>query len=202
MKILPLILSFPFFLTIENSFAQVVVDPFIVGTLKTENAQPAKNVKITAIINDTIVWATLNRGDGGFVFNIMPKSTYVIKPEKLDGDDKYKGISTFDIARITRHIMGIEPFTSPYQYIAADVDKNGEVDVADILHIRNFLLRKTQNLPSGVWRFVDKKYVFKDIDPFQEAFPETVTISTLRISDSADFMAIKMGDVNNTYTGN
>jgi Dockerin type I domain len=202
MKILPLVLSFPFFLTVENSFAQVVVDSFIGGTLKTENAQPAKNVSITAIVNEKTVMSTLSSANGDFVFNIIPQSTYVIKPEKLDGDDKYKGISTFDIARITRHIMGIEPFTSPYQYIAADVDKNGEVDVADILHLRNFLLRRTQNLPSGVWRFVDKKYVFKDIDPFQEGFPETITISTLRISDSADFMAVKMGDVNNTYTGN
>ena len=39
--------------------------------------------------------------------------------------------------------------------IAADVDRNGEVDLTDLLHVRRFASGITTNLPSGsLWRFV------------------------------------------------
>jgi Dockerin type I domain len=198
MKILPIILLLLIFST-NKLFAQIEF-PFLTGTLKTENGQPANNVKITLHLNDTLERTTLSDANGDFNFGLYPQTSFFVKPEKLDGDDKYKGVTTFDIARISRHILGIEPFTSSYQYIAADVDKNGDVDIADIIHIRNFLLHKTNKLPSGVWRFVDANYVFKNLDPFQENFPETVTITPQQYFVEAKFIAIKMGDVNGTYS--
>ena len=97
--------------------------------------------------------------------------------------------------------MSIDTFTSPYQYLAADVDRNGEVDGADILHLRNFLLRKTNNLPAGVWRFVDKRYVFKNENPLLDNASETIFSTWDRIS-RFDFIAVKIGDVNGTYSSN
>jgi hypothetical protein len=39
--------------------------------------------------------------------------------------------------------------------VAADVDRNGEIDETDLLHIRRFIMGITPNLPSGdgLWRF-------------------------------------------------
>jgi Secretion system C-terminal sorting domain/Dockerin type I domain len=113
------------------------------------------------------------------------------------------GVSTFDIARISRALLDVEPFTSPYQRIAADVDKSGSVDGGDMLFIRNFILRKTTSLPGGVWRFIDKNYIFKNPEnPFGEDFPEVVNIANAKATEAVNFIAIKLGDANDTYTSN
>jgi hypothetical protein len=173
------------------------------GSLKTENAQPAKAVTLTASMAGTIAREVTTDATGDFTFNVNQGSNYVVKAAKLVTDDKYAGVTTFDIARISKHLLDIEPFTSPYQHIAADVDKSGAVDVADVLHVRNFLLRKTTSLPAGVWRFIDKSYQFKNpSNPFAEDFPEAVNISNAKASEAVNFVAVKFADVNATYTSN
>jgi hypothetical protein len=180
-----------------------VPNSIVKGTLKTENAQPAKAVTLTASMAGTIANTTTTDATGDFSFNVRQASNYVVKASKLVSDDKYAGVTTFDIARISKHLLDIEPFTSPYQHIAADVDKSGAVDGADMLHVRNFILRKTTSLPGGVWRFVDKSYSFKNpANPFGEDFPEAVNIASAKASESVNFVATKLGDVNATYTSN
>ena len=150
----------------------------ITGTLSTENSQPAANVTLTATTSGTIANTTTTDASGSFNFQVNQSANYVVKAAKLLTTDKYAGVTTFDIARISKHLLDIETFTSPYQYIAADVDKDGDVDAGDMIHIRNFILRKTANLPGGVWRFVDKSYTFKNpADPFGEDFPEVVSLN-------------------------
>jgi hypothetical protein len=173
------------------------------GTLKTENVQPAKSVTLTASASGTIANTTVTDALGDFSFSVNQNANYVIKATKLVTDDKYVGVTTFDIARIGKALLGIEPFTSPYQHIAADVDKSGAVDGADMLYIRNFVLRKIQALPAGVWRFIDSKYSFiNPANPFGEDFPEAINLANTKSAETANFMAIKIGDANATFTAN
>jgi hypothetical protein len=171
------------------------------GSLKTDKAQAATGVTLSAFLNSNLVGVVKSDSRGDFLFNLRIGVTYLVKPEKFDGDDKYKGITSFDVSRIQRHLLGIDSFTSSYQYLAADVDRNGEVDGADILHLRNFILRKTNNLPAGVWRFVDKRYVFKNENPLLDNVPEAILSSWDKFINP-DFIAIKIGDVNGTYYSN
>jgi Secretion system C-terminal sorting domain len=173
------------------------------GSLKTENVQPAKSVTLTASASGTITNTTVTDASGDFSFGVNLNGSYVIKASKLLTDDKYVGVTTFDIARIGKALLGIEPFKSPYHHIAADVDKSGAVDGADMLHIRNFILRKTPSLPAGVWRFIDSKYVFTNpSNPFGEDFPEAINLANTQAAETANFTAVKIGDVNATFTAN
>jgi hypothetical protein len=110
-------------------------------------------------------------------------------------------VSTYDIALISKHILGIEALNSPYKIIAADVDKSNEVDAADILALRRFILNIDTSLQAGIWRFIDKSYEFSNpTNPLSEDFPEVANVNLLTGAPTANFVAIKVGDVNQSYS--
>ena len=85
---------------------------------------------------------------------------YSVVPS-LDADAD-NGVTTYDIVLITRHILGIEPFTSPYQTIAADANNTQTVTTLDVVDIRKVILQMENGFPNNTsWRFVDVEHVFK-----------------------------------------
>lgn len=135
-------------------------------------------------------------------FDVPLGSDVTAKPVK---DDNYlNGVTTYDKVLIARHIEGIEPFNSPYKLIAADVDRNGLIDSMDILEIEKLILGIYTEFPNNTsWRFVDKSYTFPDPNnPFLQAFPESITVQNIQAVVSADFVGIKIGDVNFTAVAN
>ncbi|MCB9356418.1 MAG: hypothetical protein H6575_17785 [Lewinellaceae bacterium] len=112
------------------------------------------------------------------------------------------GVTTYDLALIQKHILGIKPFDSPYTIIAADANQDGQVTTADIVELRKLILGITQALPNGKsWRFVPTDYVFPDpADPFQPPFPEMIVIPNMAdpVPNTFHFTGVKLGDVNNS----
>ncbi len=135
-------------------------------------------------------------------FQVPLGSTASAAPVK--DDNPLNGVSTYDMVLISRHIQGTELLNSPYKIIAADADRNGVVNANDIIAIRNLILGiDLQFLNNTSWRFVRKDYVFPDpSNPFLEPFPETLEIQNLQMQVSAEFVAIKVGDVNGTAVCN
>jgi hypothetical protein len=173
------------------------------GTLKTETAQPVKNVTISASINGSITAERATDANGSFNMIIPQGKNYVFKANKQLTDDKYVGVSTADIARISSHALNIDKFISPYQSIAADVNRDNVIDIEDMVTMRNFVLRKIQSLPGGVWRFIDKAYIFRNpANPFSEDFPEVINITDAKANEVANFVAVKLGDANRNFTSN
>lgn len=124
---------------------------------------------------------------------------YTLTP--LKDDDPLNGVSTFDLVLINKHVLNLEPFTSPYQYLAADVNNSQSVTTYDILELRKLILGIYNDLPDNTsWRFVDKAYQFPDpTNPWKEVFPESKSVWNFqanRLED--DFVAIKIGDLNHS----
>ena len=100
---------------------------------------------------------------------------------------------------IHRHIIGLEPFTSPYQIIAADANHDGMVTTADTSEMRKLILGIYQEFPNNTsWRFVRADYVFPDpLNPFAPPFPEVATFTNISADvQNVDFIGVKIGDVN------
>jgi hypothetical protein len=188
----------------DNNRACSTPQSIVSGTLKTENNQAAKSVTMTATASGTVSNTATTDTDGAYTLAAGPVGgNFVLKASKSLTDDKYAGVTTFDIARISKHILDIENFTSPYQAIAADVNRDNVIDAIDMVTIRNFILRKTSSLPGGVWRFVDKSYTFRNpANPFGEDFPEVINLASAKSAETANFVAVKLGDVNATFTAN
>jgi Dockerin type I domain/Secretion system C-terminal sorting domain len=169
------------------------------GVLKTETGKIVPYVTMTAYANGSPFSSANTAATGGFSLNnLTVGQKYVVKASR--NDNPLNGVSTFDIALISRHILGIAPFTSPYQIIAADVNRDGEVSAADMLILRRLILRSTKTLPNGEsWRFIPKNYVFQNPEePFSEDFPEIISLSNMPVAAQTDFVAMKVGDVNGT----
>ena len=122
-----------------------------------------------------------------------PEITYTVTPAKDDG--LLCGVTTLDLVMINRHILDVEPFTSDYQLVAADVNKSGTVTGADLIQIRQLILLIIEEFPNNTsWRFADKATgVFGNIQ-----IEESIT--TVPATNS-DFVAVKIGDVNQSCTG-
>ena len=124
-------------------------------------------------------------------------ANFTITPTK-DGDP-LNGVSTLDLIRIHKHILGIEPMASPYGMIAADANNSRSVTTFDVVEFRKLLQGIYTELPnSNAWRFVDANYVFTNPNnPFQGVFPETKQIASVTDSILGNFVfkAIKVGDV-------
>ena len=171
----------------------------ITGAIKTEVGEDVEEVTVKISTNSNFVTSA----NGFFQFPNLSKGTnYSVEPEK----DLYlmNGVSTADLVAINKHILGLAPFNSPYKSIAADVNKDGKVSTADIVELRKLILYINENLPNGnkSWRFVDKNFTFTTSTPLKESFPEIKAINGLNANTNADFIGIKVGDVNNSASPN
>lgn len=167
------------------------------------SVQREKGDTVTAqieLFKDATLFKSLN--ERLFAFdNLVVGGTFTIKPYK--NDNLLAGVTTFDIALITRHILEINPLSSPYKILAADVNNDGEIDAEDVLILRRLILRQTASFPNNTsWRFVPKNYVFKNaMNPLLEIVPNALIFNGLNENIlNADFYAIKIGDVNETAT--
>ncbi len=164
---------------------------------KTDGNIPIQNVKITGISgNSTDELSFGNSATNGFLTaeGLTVGNQYQFKAVKTD--EAYMGVTTFDIALISRHILGLETINSPYGLLAADVNEDGEIDATDIIELRNFVLRRVTDLPRRSWRFVDSSYVIQNrTNPFLEDIPEVISIGNLTPNMQKAFKGIKKGDV-------
>jgi hypothetical protein len=112
------------------------------------------------------------------------------------------GVSISDLTEMNRYLHGKERYLSPYQIIAADLDRNGVVNTADAQILREVILGIREGFPVGNWRFIDNDYAFNNPkNPLAEAFPETKWLPIMpgKKEYRANFVGVKMGDLNSSY---
>jgi len=90
--------------------------------------------------------------------------------------------------------------STPYQYIAADVNNSGSISGLDLIELRKAILGITEEfINNESWRFIDSDFNFNEnIDPLGQAFDEDYNIPVLNNDMLVDFIGVKIGDVNGT----
>lgn len=147
------------------------------------------------------VYPTYITGDNGnysFQHSIQGEAT--ISAER--NDFHKNGVSTLDLVKIQKHLLGIDTLVSPYQIVAADANNSQHVSAIDLIELRKLILGIYTELPANQsWRFVPAVYVFQHpSDPWYDiAHPwtlrEKITITdhenpeaTLTLSESKSVM--------------
>jgi hypothetical protein len=173
------------------------------GEILTEHSDPIETVKVALNKNNETIYS-MNTVENGKYILVVPEEDgqrYSIEPERLD--QPRNGVSTLDLVRIQKHLLGKELFDSPYQYIAADANNNHQVSAIDLVEIRKLILGIYAKYPNNdSWRFVDKNYVMPDPTnpwPFEEAI--NIQYDGHSVS-GLDFIGVKVGDVNNSVQAN
>jgi hypothetical protein len=166
----------------------------LAGAIKGYNNNPSPSVTVTiqSIGNLSKNQATNNQGV--YAFNdLRMYQTYEIS--SAYDQDALNGVSTKDIVKIQRHILGIELFNNPYKLIAADVNKTGSITASDISELRRLILGiQTKFEKNKPWNFVDANYPLNS-DNYAN-FPTKIEIGDFNQSlSNNDFIAVKTGDV-------
>jgi len=174
------------------------IDSFsIAGTLRTRYGDLISQGKVLIESNDSLYPKEFTTGLNGFyAFRNNPiADNFRLTASK---DDNYlNGVSTRDIVELYLIIIGNLRLSSPYWYIAADVNRDTELTIADLHDIRNLILGKTDSYPNNKsWLFLDANQVFADPYspwPFVE---EIMIIDFMGDQTSHDFIGVKIGDMN------
>ena len=172
----------------------------VVGEIYTETYESIEDVEVS--LTQTMP-STYTDTEGAYAFQEMPMGEdYIVTPSKDEDDGN--GVNTLDLILIQRHILGLEKLESPYQYIAADVNNNQRIDGTDLVELRKFVLGIYNTFPDNdSWRFVDADYQFYDQDnPWTNFIDESVKILNTENDVDADFIGVKIGDVNGSVISN
>lgn len=169
-------------------------DAFVTGKILTADDKLMNDVTVTATTAEGNTIATVTK-NGSFQFNLPKNNSYSVRPE-LD-TNPLNGVTTFDLVLISKHILGLQSFNSPYQYIAADINQSGTISAYDLVQLRQLILSITPNFPNNTsWRFVDEAYSSSQAHQVLEGFPESIELTDMDDLMEIGFMAVKIGDVN------
>ena len=176
------------------------VGGMVAGRIVNSQGENVENVAVT--VEGTAQASTTTGADGQFQFQMEMGGDYTVTPVK--DINPLNGVSTFDLVLISKHILGITQFDSPYKYIAADVNKSGSITAFDMVQLRQLILNIRSEFPSNdSWRFVDASHDFASANPASEDFSEFYTINTLSGDMiNLDFVGVKVGDVNGNAQAN
>ncbi|NUO01970.1 MAG: redoxin family protein [Saprospiraceae bacterium] len=142
-------------------------------------------------------------GNFNFVVPLTPGTTYTLKANK---DTNYaNGISTLDVIKIRRHLLGVAPFTTPYELLAAEVSGEGQISNLDIVLMTQLILgliaHPTESEPS--WIFLNPDFAFPGIG--QTLFLYNSGATNLRFTTTTTgpliLRGVKKGDVNESADG-
>lgn len=177
--------------------------PDVSGRIATylEDGLENTEVGLVNMVNATSAKSMTNQ-EGSYMF----QGVNTFDPKSIDAfknDDANNGVSTLDLVLIQRHILGITPFQTPYQLLAADINNSRSVNTSDLVLLRKLILGTTEKFENNTsWRFIPQGYQF--IDPsFPYDFPSRVDIDSLfEDKSNVNFTAVKVGDVNFTAVVN
>lgn len=121
-------------------------------------------------------------------------------------EDSYKnGLSVADLILMRRHLTGDPLLSSSYQLLAADVNGNGDVSIADLLSMRKVLIGAEAGFAGDQpWIFMDHTFSFSDPqNPFiEKEDAQELIIKPLEDDHVFEVRGVKLGDLNGTVKVN
>lgn len=166
------------------------------GALVTESNKPVEQAVVKIMQGDNALPDPSIAAGKYTVPDLLMGRSYDVIPKK--DINPLNGVSTVDLIMMQKHILGIKPILSPYQLIAADIDKSGDINTVDLLELRKLLLGIDKHFSNNEsWRFVDAQYKFNNINStLTEPYNEKYSIKELSKAMQINFIGVKIGDIN------
>ena len=174
---------------------QLFQELFILGEVTTYSGTPVDEVTVHAEGNEIVEKLTDNTGN--YSLETFEESNYTVSATRSSDQKLNKAVTTVDIIKARRHLLQIDEFESPYQWIAADVNMSKSITALDLIRMRFVVLGFEKGFKDGInWLFVPKSFDLSD-DPFN--YDTKLDVSMLDENVNLDFVAVKIGDVNNSW---
>ncbi len=141
--------------------------------------------------------------DGLYQHFDMPDGTYALTSAKVSGTAESNAIRANDALAALKIAVGINPnadnsAVSSYQYLAADVNKDGQVKAADALNILKMAVKLT-TAPENEWLFVPDTVVNEAMSRTHVVWPDNPITVTLDVDQDVHLIGIVKGDINGSW---
>ena len=177
----------------EHDFSIIFIDnspvccepeePMVSGkVIKANSTEGVKNVAVMLSEQGHVYPTYITAADG--IYSFTTSNTGFEKTITCERNDNHRnGVTTLDLVRMQKHLLGIQPFTTLYQQIAADANNSQNVSALDLIEIRKLILGTYMEFPNNKsWRFV----------------PGSISFVDVMSPGNTDFVGVKVGDVNFT----
>jgi hypothetical protein len=183
--------------TSEDVLIDILQNRFVSGAITTYSGEVVNDVKVKAEnIDETI--ENVSDLTGAYTLDAFEQSDYSVSALKTDSNPLTDAVTTLDIIRTRRHLLRFEEFTSPYQSIAADVNGSGSITALDLVEMRKVILGIKPAFESGLnWLIIPETYDLSS-NPF--SYQTSLDVSLGDQDIGLDFVGVKVGDVDNSWT--
>ena len=163
-----------------------------------------KGIQLEGMHFNNLPAAIDSSGYFNFPYGASPKNSGHFLMNPSSNRQLLKGVSTLDILKISKHILNIEPFNTPWQMIAADVNNSGSITILDMIILKKAILGLQDHFSNNnSWRFVHSEYVFQFPEtPWKESFDRIRDLDTCNENQYIELVAIKIGDVDGSIGSN
>ena len=162
-------------------------------------SEPMKGVSLTQSGGSNR--STVTGEDGSYSMEYAPGTEFTITPSQTADQPVATGVTTVDITLLRRHLLGITPLSAAFQLLAADVNASAAVDAQDIALLRRLILGSLPQFTEGSWRFVPSDVGITDpSNPWMAPKNRSYGSSVVGSLNGQDFLAIKLGDLNGSWT--
>jgi len=173
------------------------------GTFRTQSGAPVPSVTVSVTGDQT--GQIPGQNDGTYSFIAPTQLDYTITPSS-DDESGSNTFSAFDLVLLNGHVMGTgNSLSSPFQYIAADINGDGQLNGEDVNLIMEIIMGTLSDTAGvDVWRFVPADFVFDTIPPFSTSgsvfnHSRSVDIAPLTADTVVSFIAVRIGDIDGSH---
>lgn len=182
-------------------------DPSVHGSIIIDGGTAAPYYEVTLKSTTDTTYSLIADQGCAEAYSMCPDPTkapfeLVVEPSSGAGSTHCGcGVSTFDMVMISKNVLGIQPLSYPFGFVAGDVTNSMTVNVADITEIRKCLLGIQANFGINsvpAWWYIRESYSFPSINMFNNDFQSenSSPVPSNGQGDYGVFYAVKTGDVN------
>jgi hypothetical protein len=164
------------------------------GFIKGYNGNPSPEVVVNLIDVQGALRQIKTGVQGEYLFSGLDMNNSYQMAASYEADPA-QGITTKDIVKIQRHILGLELLDSPYKLIAADVNRSGSITARDVSELRKLILGVQSEFDNNrSWNFIDAEIPLSFDNYMNYATDVNISHPNGDPMDR-DFVAVKTGDV-------
>lgn len=157
--------------------------------------------KITEKKDSTIQFlskSTKTNTDGFYLIDSLPLRNKKLEITGSYSDAPKNNLDHKDVELLTKFLLGEITFSNYFQYLAADINEDGKIDITDQNLLMELVTDKITALPgTNQWYLLDKKATFaKPEDVLKGPIPTVVKLDSISATQAPiDFIAIKKGNI-------
>jgi hypothetical protein len=183
-----------------NNHCRLIQGFSVSGQVESAAGIPIGDVLLSLSADGEVVEAFVSDNNGQFLTGNPIFGTYTAR---LNIDiESSNAISSEDLRILNRHLLGVEIFTTPYQYIAADMNGDGIINVTDEVLLKRILLHdlKGDEMFAPIMQFVSKTYLFRpNVNPLLQNW-DTIQGASIDLDNhTLEVIAVKLGDIDFSF---